>query len=273
MTNFKSVMLEPLDVTHSIRLASLQHRDEVFCPWSQMADTLVMQYVSARMERTRLAGPSARRPWIWQSTLVMQLCPRKYFRSSKVAKVIRVLLHAVQMRRAAAPCSLQRGPAPSCLGMSAWGCENLTTCHWQPQASCIHQYSHCCWDAFKSSFLFFMDVSLTCWLVQTVRLWEQEYGRPGWACTTVLKHRHAPQAVEVVTPNLILTSSQADALLWRDSKLVRRFRAPGHPSDLRHLGCKDGLVIGAATQSGGHSGLHTCSICRSRLVQAMSHGG
>ncbi|KAK9836859.1 hypothetical protein WJX74_009706 [Apatococcus lobatus] len=85
---------------------------------------------------------------------------------------------------------------------------------------------------------------------KTVRLWEQKFGRSGWACTAVLKQRHTPQAVEVVEPNLILTTSQAGVLLWRDFTLARRFQVPGQTSDLRHLGCKDGMVVGAAANSG-----------------------
>ncbi|KAK9854783.1 hypothetical protein WJX84_009765 [Apatococcus fuscideae] len=85
---------------------------------------------------------------------------------------------------------------------------------------------------------------------KTVRLWQRDYGSSTWGCSAVLKHRSAPQAVQVVSPSLVLSTSQAHVLLWRDCRPTRRFSVPGQTADVHHLACSDGLVIGAAANSG-----------------------
>ena len=87
---------------------------------------------------------------------------------------------------------------------------------------------------------------LICDVLQTVRLWGREHGKTKWDCTAVLKHKHVPRAISVISPSLVLTTSGAEVLLWREARLLRRFSVGGQSKEMRHLACMDTMVVGAA---------------------------
>ncbi len=91
---------------------------------------------------------------------------------------------------------------------------------------------------------------MMCCTLQTVRVWDREHAQSSWTCTNMLMHRHVPDALAVVSPRLILTTSHADVLLWRDGSLARRFSVPGQAASIKHVACMDGMVLAAADNSG-----------------------